>query len=146
MYYKSHKIHFKRGGPYIDSPDWITKKKATMNPMNKEDNKCFQYIVTTTTNHDEWGRIAQSCGKKLNALLSGITTKIHVHFYYLNCLYSFATKNELESDNKVCRNKDFGNIAMLSEDTKILGFNQYQQSDKAPFIVYSDSKWLIEKD
>ena len=92
LHYKSHKIHFKRGGPYIDSPDWITKKKATINPMNKEDNKCFQYIETTTTNHDEWGRIGQSCGKKLNALLSGITTKIHVHFYYMNCLYSFATK------------------------------------------------------
>ena len=111
--------------------------------MNKEDNKCFQYIVTTTTNHDEWGRITQSCGKKLNALLSGITTKIHVHFYYLNFLYYFATKNELESDNKVCGNKDFGNIAMLSEDTKILEFNQYQKSDNAPFIVYSDPKWLI---
>ena len=34
---------------------------------------------------------------------------------------------------------------MLAEDTKILEFNQYQQFDKAPFIVYSDPKWLIEK-
>ena len=25
--YKCHKINFKRGGSYIDSPDWINKKK-----------------------------------------------------------------------------------------------------------------------
>ena len=34
---------------------------------------------------------------------------------------------------------------MPSEDTKILGFNQYQNSDKAPFVVYADLECLIEK-
>ena len=34
---------------------------------------------------------------------------------------------------------------MPSEDTKILEFNQYEQSDKAPFIIYTDLKCLIEK-
>ena len=34
---------------------------------------------------------------------------------------------------------------MLSEDTKILGFNQYQKSDKAPFIIYADLECIIEK-
>ena len=27
LYYKCHKINFKRGGLYIDSPDWIKTKK-----------------------------------------------------------------------------------------------------------------------
>ena len=27
---------------------------------------------------------------------------------------------------------------MPSEDTKILDFNQYQKSDKAPFVIYAD--------
>ena len=27
MHYKCHKLNFKRGGSYIDSPDWIKKKK-----------------------------------------------------------------------------------------------------------------------
>ena len=27
---------------------------------------------------------------------------------------------------------------MSSEDTKILEFNQYQESDKAPFTIYAD--------
>ena len=34
---------------------------------------------------------------------------------------------------------------MLSEVTKILKFNQYQNSDKAPFIIYEDFECLIEK-
>ena len=34
---------------------------------------------------------------------------------------------------------------MLSEDTKILEINQYQKSDKVPFIIYEDLERIIEK-
>ena len=34
LYYECHKINVKRGGSYIDSPDTIKKKKATINPKN----------------------------------------------------------------------------------------------------------------
>ena len=34
---------------------------------------------------------------------------------------------------------------MPSEDTKILEFNQYQKSDKAPYITYAELACLIEK-
>ena len=34
---------------------------------------------------------------------------------------------------------------MPSENTKILEFNQYQKSDKAPFIIYADLECTIEK-
>ena len=33
---------------------------------------------------------------------------------------------------------------MPSEDTKILEFNQYQNSDKALFIIYADLECIIE--
>ena len=39
-----------RSGSYIDSPDWIKSKKATINTINKKDNKCFQYAVTVALN------------------------------------------------------------------------------------------------
>ena len=42
LYYKFHKINLNRGGSYIDSSDWIKNKKASINPINKKDNKCFQ--------------------------------------------------------------------------------------------------------
>ena len=50
LYYKCHKIKFKRGGSYIDSTDWIKNEKGTVNPKN-EDEKCFQYAVMLTLNH-----------------------------------------------------------------------------------------------
>ena len=56
LYYKCHKINPNRGGSYIDSPDWIKNKKATINPTNKKDNKCFQYNVTVTLNHGKTGK------------------------------------------------------------------------------------------
>ena len=34
---------------------------------------------------------------------------------------------------------------MPSEDTKILEFNQYQKSDKTPFIISADLECTIEK-
>ena len=34
---------------------------------------------------------------------------------------------------------------MSSEDTKILKFNQYQNSDKAQFIIYADLECLTKK-
>ena len=34
---------------------------------------------------------------------------------------------------------------MPSENTNILEFNQYQKSDKGPFVIYSDLECLIEK-
>ena len=52
MYYKCHKVTFKHVGSYTDSPDWIKKKKVTINPKN-EDNKCFQYVVTVALNYGE---------------------------------------------------------------------------------------------
>ena len=33
---------------------------------------------------------------------------------------------------------------MPSEETKILEFNQYQKSDKDPFIIYADFECIIE--
>ena len=34
---------------------------------------------------------------------------------------------------------------MPSKGTKILQFNQYPKSDKAPFIIYADLECIIEK-
>ena len=52
MYYKCHKVNFSHGASYIDSPDWIKKKKATINLKNTDD-KCFPYAVTLALNYAE---------------------------------------------------------------------------------------------
>ena len=53
LYYKCHKINPNRDGSNIDSPDWIKNKKPAINPINKKDDKCFQYAVTVVLNHEE---------------------------------------------------------------------------------------------
>ena len=93
-------------------------------------------------NDEKWYYLAV---KKLSPLLRGTTSKHHVEFYCLNCLHSFTTGKNPESHKKVCENKDFCNVIMPSKDTKILEFNQYQKSDKAPFIIYADLECIIEK-
>ena len=55
--YKCHKTNRNRGESYKDSPDWIKNKKATINPINKKDNKCFQYAVTVALNQKEIKKI-----------------------------------------------------------------------------------------
>ena len=52
LYYKCYKINLNRGWSYIDSPDWI-KKTTTISPINKKDDKCFQYAVTVAFNYEE---------------------------------------------------------------------------------------------
>ena len=47
------KINPNYGGSYIDSPNWIKNKKATINLINKRNNKCFQYAVTVALNNEE---------------------------------------------------------------------------------------------
>ena len=51
LYYHLKKS-LKRGGSYIDSPEWLKDKKATINPKNNDDN-CFQYRLTVALNHKQ---------------------------------------------------------------------------------------------
>ena len=62
LHYKCIKINSKRRRSYIDSTDWIKKKKATINPEN-EDNKCFHYGETVALNHEEIKREPQRISK-----------------------------------------------------------------------------------
>ena len=35
------------------SPDWIASKKATINPKNERDNKCFQWSIISRLNYNK---------------------------------------------------------------------------------------------
>ena len=54
-------------------------------------------------------------------------------------------KKKLQSHKKVCENKDFCNVMKPLENTKMLEFNHCQKPDKAPFIIYGDIEFIIEK-
>ena len=49
--YELHKTDIIRAESYIASLNWIANKKATINPKNEKDNKCFQCSVIAGLNH-----------------------------------------------------------------------------------------------
>ena len=61
-----------RGVSYTNSPDWIKNKKATINPINKKDNECFQYAVTVALNYEK-NKKRSSKIKKIKYLRQNIT-------------------------------------------------------------------------
>ena len=85
-----------------------------------------------------------SCSKKLSALLRGITSKKMTLFIVWVVFIPLEQKNKLELHKKVCENKNFCNVIMPSEDTKVLKSNNYQKSDKVPFNIYADLECIIE--
>ena len=53
LYYHFQRIDIIRAESYIMSPDWIASKKATINPKNEKDNKCFQWSIITGLNYNK---------------------------------------------------------------------------------------------
>ena len=53
MDYKLLRVRLRRGGLYIESPEWLLYKRATINPKNEKDNKCLQYSTTSALNYNK---------------------------------------------------------------------------------------------
>ena len=85
-----------------------------------------------------------SCSKKLSALLGGVTQKIMVILIVSIAFIPLEQKTNFNRIKEHVKIKIF-NVIMPFEDTKILEFNQYQKSDKAPFIIYADLECITEK-
>ena len=52
LLYYFQKTDIRRGESYIISPAWIVSKKATINPKNEKDNKCFQWSIISGLNYN----------------------------------------------------------------------------------------------
>ena len=61
--YIFHKVDLKRSGSYIETPEWLENKGATINCQNDDDNKCFQYAFTIALNYNEIGSHHQRVNK-----------------------------------------------------------------------------------
>ena len=53
MDYKPHRVPLRRGGLYVISPEWLTNKKATINPKNKNDYECLRWSIISALNYNE---------------------------------------------------------------------------------------------
>ena len=62
LYYNLNKV-LSRGGSYINSPKWLKNRKETINPQNKKDGKCFQYVLTVALNYEKIKKDPQRISK-----------------------------------------------------------------------------------
>ena len=53
LYYHFQIIDIRRAESYIISPNWIVSKKATINPKNEKDNKCFRWSLISGLNYNK---------------------------------------------------------------------------------------------
>ena len=83
--------------------------------------------------------------KGLSALLREITSNHKEDFYYLNCFYSYTTKNKVQKHHNVCKNHDYCYVEMPKEDNKILKYNHGENSMKVQFIIYAGVESFLEK-
>ena len=63
LYYNLNKVSLSRGGSYINSSKWLKNKKATINPQNKNDDRCFQYGLTVALNYEKIKKDPQKISK-----------------------------------------------------------------------------------
>ena len=54
-----HRVEVKRGSSYIESPEWLKNKNATIHPQKTKDNRCFFYAITIALNHQNIGKNPQ---------------------------------------------------------------------------------------
>ena len=74
LYYHLQKIGLKKGGSYLDSPEWLKNKKVTINPKNNDDN-CFQYALTVALNYQNIEKALKECRKLSHLSISIIGKK-----------------------------------------------------------------------
>ena len=60
-----HKIDLCRGASFIDTPEWLKNKKATINPQNANNAYCFMYAIAIALFHEALGNNPDRISKKL---------------------------------------------------------------------------------
>ena len=64
-----HKTDLCRGASFIDTPEWLKPKKATINPQNVNNIYRFMYAATIELYLSELGKTPGCISKKLNILV-----------------------------------------------------------------------------
>ena len=53
LYYYFRKTDMRSVGSYIEPHEWLINIKATINPKNEKEHKCFRYAITLALNHNK---------------------------------------------------------------------------------------------
>ena len=127
FYCKCRKINFKRGGSYIDSPDWI--KKAVINEKNEVD-KYFKYVLTVALNYRKvkwnWDRVSN-----IKTFINNYNWKVINHLTKIDHWKTFAKNNPTIAPN----------ILHIKEKEICSAYISKQNSACEKNNSLNDSKW-----
>ena len=104
-----------------------------------------QVILLMITDAGKWHYLAV---KNLCALFKGTTSENNGGFYYLNCLHLHRTKDKLNKYENKYKTYDYCYycyIEMSEKDKSLLKYSHKEKYMKVPFIIYADTKSLLEK-
>ena len=90
-------------------------------------------------------RMVLACRKKTVSVIKSNNFKIWRWLLLFELPSLFLNKNRHYSHKTLRENIDFWSVAMRSEVTTILGFNQYLKSDEIPSIIYADLEYFIKR-
>ena len=101
-----------------------------------------QVILLMISNGKNWHYLAV---KSLPRLLRSINSNHDGYYYCLNCFHSYRTENKLNVHKKVCENRNYCKIEVLSNDNNFIKYNQGEKSLKLPFVIYADLECILKK-
>ena len=131
------KIKLKRGGSYIPTLNWISVKKATINPKNTKDDFCFAYSIVASIHNNE-------IDHNLNRI---INLKPFINKYNWNSI-NFSTEQK-DWDRFERNNKDVALNILSAHSTKkkiyIVRTSKHNNARKHKVILliisYKDNNW-----
>ena len=150
LYYHFQRIDIRRGESYIVSPDWIASKKATINPKNEKDNKCFQWSIIAGLNYNNIKE------KELKKLLKFRRVDTDFSSYQrdweefeqentsiaLNILFLSHNSEEVKLAYKSSYNKCKNWVVLLIINNEV---NNYYDFDVKNLLEFNSSGWLKAK-
>ena len=142
--YRLHKISLKRGKSYIESPEWLRNKRATINLQNNDD-KYFQYALTVELNHQNI--------RKNSERISNI--KPFINQYNLKDINIKEDRGKLEKNNMAIDWKKFAqnnktiapNILFVPHNTKTIRlaykskYNHKSENQVVLLMITDGKKW-----
>ncbi|XP_031777427.1 uncharacterized protein LOC107981297 [Nasonia vitripennis] len=129
------------------SPCHITKEKKEkhVNLLLIQD---FYIDENEENNHDVGGSLPKYHYvwiKYLSRILSSQLSKSHVKSYHCErCLQIFYCKERLQMHENYCKNINKCRINLPDFKNNILKFEDYNKSEKVPFVIYADFECLLK--
>ncbi|XP_044748775.1 uncharacterized protein LOC123309638 [Coccinella septempunctata] len=128
----------KTGENFITLPTRLTKNK-----MEKHVN--LLWIQDQYTDNDTPVRLHYVWIKNLSRLLSSQLSKEKRQIFVCDrCLHYFRSKEKLEKHSEDCAKINKTAIKMPSTERNILQFNNYQNKENVPFVIYADLESILK--